>query len=78
MCIAAVFLTGCAECRPGDTRCAGDHAQECAPSEEWTTVEDCGDVTPGAWECCEGAVEFEGDEMAGCVPAGECDAGTGE
>lgn len=69
-----LVAAGCAECRAGDTRCSGAKAQECNSREEWTTVEDCASVTPGAWVCCDVAEVWEGEEIAGCVPGG-CDGG---
>lgn len=65
-------------CDPEDTRCMGASVQECASDGDWYEVENCGDVGPGAWECCEAATVWDGAETAGCVPIGYCDGGSNE
>jgi hypothetical protein len=68
-------VAGCHDgCDPGETRCAGAAVQQCASDGDWYVVEDCADVGPGAWECCEAALVWEGEPTAGCVPGGECGA----
>jgi len=62
-------------CEPEDTKCDGTAVEECASDGDWYTVENCAEVGPGAWECCETALVWEGAETAGCVTVGDCDGG---
>jgi hypothetical protein len=67
---------GCHDgCDPTDTRCHRTAVQECASDGDWYTVEDCSEIGPDSWECCELALIWNGEETAGCVPSGECDGG---
>jgi hypothetical protein len=71
--LGAAAVQSCHDgCEPEETRCAGAAVQQCASDGDWYVVEDCADVGPGAWECCEAALEWEGEPTAGCVPIGEC------
>lgn len=65
-CLASL-LSGCADCRPSDTRCAGDVLEVCDGDGQWETGQDCGDVLPGSWACC------ELDAGAECAPIEECE-----
>ena len=62
-------------CDPTDTRCHSMAVQECASDGDWYEVENCAEIGPGVWECCESALIWNGEETADCVPAGECDGG---
>jgi hypothetical protein len=75
--LLGLFGEGCHDgCDPEDTRCNGTVVQVCASDDDWQFVEDCADVLPDAWECCETALVWEGEETAGCVPVWDCDGGT--
>lgn len=74
--LLGLFGEGCHDgCDPEDTRCKGAAVQECASDGDWYEVENCNDVWPDVWECCETAMVWEGEETAGCVPAWECEGG---
>jgi hypothetical protein len=62
-----VALVGCADCRAASVRCADDVLEVCDGDGDWRTAEDCGEIEPGSWACC------ELDAGAECVPEEECD-----
>lgn len=73
-----ILLAGCASdltppvsnCQPLSTRCDGQLAQVCSPSQRWRTAMDCRTVEPAEqmWRCC----PLEG--RAVCLPEQECHA----
>jgi predicted acyltransferase (DUF342 family) len=70
-----VFVACHDKCSVGDTRCAKNVVEECYSDKDWVFVEDCSDVGPGEWVCCDPAFVYDDEEVTGCVPAGECDGG---
>jgi hypothetical protein len=65
------------ECNPESTRCQGDQVQICNSKGEWYTVQDCVLVNPGMWECCENAMEYEGEYLTTCVLLDTCESDGG-
>jgi hypothetical protein len=61
-----VALVSCADCHPSSMRCVGDVLEVCDGDGQWETGQDCADVLPGLWACC------EGDGGAECAPEVEC------
>lgn len=57
-------------CEAFTTRCDGQLAQVCAPSQGWRTAQDCRLVTPTSlnWRCCPTS-----EGRFSCLPAEECD-----
>lgn len=74
-----VFAAICCHdgCEVGETRCAENRVQECNADGDWYAVAACSEVLPAdaGWTCCDPAFVYEGEELAACVPADECDGG---
>lgn len=76
-----LLLNSCQEeCKAESTRCQVEIVQLCNSDGEWYDAQDCTLVNPGLWECCEDAMEYEGEYLTLCVPIGTCepDGGTDE
>jgi len=75
--VLALALAGCAadltppvsNCQPFATRCDGQLAQVCSPSQRWRTATDCRTVEPAdrAWRCC-----LNAQGRAVCMSEEEC------
>ena len=64
---ALILSASCSDCRPASVRCADDVLEVCDGDGDWRTAEDCGEIEPGEWTCC------ELDAGAECVPVEECE-----
>lgn len=60
-------------CEPEETRCSNNIVQVCASDEDWSNTQNCNNVQPGEWICCEWASVINDEEVAGCVQLGECE-----
>lgn len=65
------------ECVPESTQCSGDTIQICNSEKNWYSATDCTLVNPGLWECCENAMEYEGQKLTLCVPIDSCESDGG-
>lgn len=73
-----LFAISCKEeCKSGEDRCQGEIIQLCNSDGEWYNVQNCVDVIPGLWECCEDAFEYDSEELSTCVPIDTCESDGG-
>lgn len=74
----ALLISSCHDgCKKYETKCAGDLVKECWSDNDWEVVEDCSDVGPGVWECCEEAFLLDSDWVTACVPENTCGEDSG-
>lgn len=72
-----IFASCQEECKSGEDRCQDEKIQICNSEGNWYTATDCTLVNPGLWECCEDAMEYEGEYLTLCVPIDTCESDGG-
>jgi hypothetical protein len=65
------------ECNYESTACQGENVVICNSEGDWQIVTDCTLVNPGLWECCENAMEYEGEYLTTCVLLDTCESDGG-